>query len=227
MSLTKKYFDERMDNLKQLVENLRTENAALKQENTGLKSALVAVKNQVLRTELYVKRKNLLIHGIPNKENENIEETVNDFLSEMSVRNYRDIKFTAIYRLRSKAKSPRKQKSHPASDPILVSVLNLRHKDNIMACVGNLRNTGKSVSIDLPFELAKRRKELLSTAYNLRNCKVASDKVSHTKVVQKGTRLWLESKKTSSSNWIKVDDACYDPLTLVFPSANSDFDSDA
>ena len=61
MSLTKKYFDERMDNLKQLVENLRTENAALKQENTGLKSALVAVKNQVLRTELYVKLKNLLI----------------------------------------------------------------------------------------------------------------------------------------------------------------------
>ena len=41
------------------------------------------------------------------------------------------------------------------------------------------------------------------------------------------TRLWLESKKTPSSNWIKVDDACYDPFTLVSPSANTDFDSDA
>ena len=200
---------------------------SLKKENIGLKSTLVAVKDQCLRTELNAKRKNLLIHGIPKKENENIEETVNDLLSEMSIRNYRDIKFTAIYRLRSKAKRHIRQNSRPASDPILVSVLNLRHKDRIMASVGNLRNTGKSVSIDLLFELAKRRKELLSTAYNLKNCKVASNKVVHSKVVQKGTRLWLESKNTPSSNWIKVDDACYDPLTLVFPSANTDFDSDA
>jgi hypothetical protein len=144
----------------------------------------------------------------------------------MSVRNYRDIEFTAIYRLRCKTKCPSKPKSRPASDPILVSVLNLRHKHNIMSFVGNLRNTGESVSNDFPFELAKRRKELLSTAHTLRNCKVASDKVSHTKMVQKGTRLWLESKKTSSSSWIKVDDACNDPLTPVFPSANTDFDSD-
>ena len=96
-----------------------------------------------------------------------------------------------------------------------------------MASVGNLRNTEKSISIDLSLELAKRRKDLLRTAYNLRNCKVASDKVFHTKVVQKGTRLWLESKKNPSSNWIKVDDACYNPFTFVFPSANTDFDSDA
>ena len=159
-----------------------------------MKSALVAVKDQCLRSELYAKHKNLLIHGIPNKENENIEETVNDFfLSEMSIRNYRDIKFTAIYRLRSKAKRPIRQNSHPASDPILVSVLNLQHKDNIVASAGNLRNTRKSVSVDLPFELAKRQKELLSTAYNLTNCKVASGKGFHTKGFQKGTRLWLES----------------------------------
>ena len=72
MSVSKKYFDERIDDLKQLIENIRRENAALKKENTDLKSAQVAVKDQCLRTELYAKRKNLLIHGIPNKENENI-----------------------------------------------------------------------------------------------------------------------------------------------------------
>ena len=142
MSVSKKYFDERIDDLKQLIEIIRRENAALK-KNTDLKSALVVVKDQCLRTELYTKRKNLLIHGISNKENENIEETVNDFLSEMSIRNYRDIKFTAIYRLRSKAKRPIRQNSRPASDPILVSVLNLGHKDNIMASVSNLRKYGK------------------------------------------------------------------------------------
>jgi len=77
MSVTKKYFDELIDDLKQLLENFHRENTSLKQDNTGLKSALLAVKDQCLRAILYAERKNLLIHGIPEKENENIEETVN------------------------------------------------------------------------------------------------------------------------------------------------------
>ena len=46
MSVSKKYFDEHIDDLKQLIEIIRRENAALKKENTDLKSALVAVKDQ-------------------------------------------------------------------------------------------------------------------------------------------------------------------------------------
>ena len=195
MSVTKKHFDERMDDLKQMIENLRIENSALKQENSDLKNAIIAVKEQCLSTELYVKRKNLLIHGIPNKDSENIEETVHDFLSGMPVQNSKDIKFTAMYRIRNKTKRPSRSNSRPVSDPIFVSVLNLRHKDRIMACVGSLKGTGKSISNDLPSELAKRRKELLSTAYKLRNSKVTAEKVSQTKVMQQGTKLWLETKK--------------------------------
>jgi hypothetical protein len=41
----------------------------LKQENTGLKFALAAVKKMALRTDLFVKPENLLIHGILKKEN--------------------------------------------------------------------------------------------------------------------------------------------------------------
>ena len=96
MSVTKKHFDELMDDLKQMIENLRKENSALKQENSYLKNVIIAVKEQCLSTELYVKRKNLLIYGIPNKDSENIEETVHDFLSGMPVQNSKDIKFTVM-----------------------------------------------------------------------------------------------------------------------------------
>ena len=187
-----------MDDLKQMVENLRKENSALKQENSDLKNAIIAVKEQCLSTELYVKRENLLIHGIANKDSENIEETVHDFLSGMSVQNSKDIRFTAMYRIRNKTKRLPVRTLAPFRTLFFVSVLNLRHKDSIMACVGSLKGTGKSISNDLPSELAKRRKELLSTAYKLRNSKVTAEKVSQTKVMQQGTKLWLETKKTSS-----------------------------
>ena len=67
-SVSKKYFDERIDDLKQLIENIRRENVALKKENTDLKSAIVAVKDQCLRTELSLNARIFLSMGYPTRK---------------------------------------------------------------------------------------------------------------------------------------------------------------
>jgi hypothetical protein len=77
----------------------------------------------------------------------------------------------------------------------------------------------------LPADLGKRRKELLSLGYKLRNSKVASEKIAETRLIQKGIKLWLETKKSKTAQWMKFPDECYDPLKL--PRAGSDDANDS
>ena len=51
-------------------------------------------------------------------------------------------------------------------------------------CV-KLKKTGLSVSVDLPGDLGKRLKELLSLVYNIRISKIASEKVTKTRLIKK------------------------------------------
>jgi hypothetical protein len=67
----------------------------------------------------------------------------------------------------------------------------------------------------------------LGLAHKLRSSKVDAERLSQTKVMQRGIKFWLETKKTSSSNWVKFIDGCCDSLALVFLKDNGGYDSDA
>ena len=54
---------------------------------------------------------------------------------------------------------------------------------------GKLKKTGLSISTDLPAELGKRRKELLSLGYKLKTSKVTAEEVAETRLVQRGVRM--------------------------------------
>ena len=51
--------------------------------------------------------------------------------------------------------------------PVFITLANLVNKDTIMKNCGKLKGSGKSITFDLPCELACCRKELLSSGYNL------------------------------------------------------------
>ena len=92
---------------------------------------------------------------------------------------------------------------------------------------GKLKKTGFSVSTDLPAELGKRRKELLALGYRLKTLKSAAEKVTETRMVQRGIRLWLDVKKSRSSDWSKFSDECFDPFTLRITAQPDDPDLDS
>ena len=80
---------------------------------------------------------------------------------------------------------------------------------------GKVKGSGKSITSDLPRELARRRKELLSFGYNLRTLSDTFTKVFETRVITKGISVWIEAKKSSKSNtWLRIEDSCFDTFKL-------------
>ena len=80
----------------------------------------------------------------------------------------------------------------PRLAPVLISVVN---EQNIQRILNSVR-----VCTDLPPKLNATRNELLAKAKDLRE----SDSAKFTRVKQKGSKLWLESKSTASSPWERV-----------------------
>ena len=76
-----------------------------------------------------------------------------------------------------------------------MTLANLADKDAIIKNYGKLKGYGKSITSDLPRELTRRRKELLSFGYNLRTSSDTSTRVAETRVITKGISVWIEAKK--------------------------------
>ena len=96
-----------------------------------------------------------------------------------------------------------------------MTLTNLADKDAIMKNCGKLKGSGKSITSDLPRELARRKKELLSFGYYLRTSSDDSTKVAETRVITKGISVWIEAKKSSkNTTWLRIEDSCFDPFKL-------------
>jgi hypothetical protein len=220
-SLTKEHFDRRMDELTATISMLQQENKVLKTENKLLKLELIKVKSSALRVDLHTRRNNILLHGIdtPN-ESENLRDTVKNFFGKkLGIADPDQIGISVAYRVKKSTASddgvgPSLRSGRKKTvEPIFVQLKNYDRSLILKEC-GKLKKTGYSVSTDLPAELGKRRKELLALGYKLKNAKGA-EKVSETRVVQRNVKLWLETKKSKSSQqWVKYDDDCFDPLKL-------------
>jgi len=224
MAVTKEHFDRRMDEMLQLISQLQTENKLLRAENKLLKTELVQVKTSTLRTELYTRKNNIIIHGIEAPQgSENLRQTVASFFeAKLGISNANQIRMSAIYRISKKSSRPEPEsvlslrsgtQRKKVVEPIFVS-LDGFDRSMIMKECGKLKKTGFSISTDLPAELGKRRKELLSLGYKLKTSKVTAEKVAETRLVQRGVRMWLDVKKSKNSQWAKYLDECFDPVKV-------------
>ena len=236
MALTKQHFDDRMDEVLQKIAKLQQENKLLRSENRSLRSELLRVKSTALRSELYSRRNNLVIHGLESSDGEDLRQKVVGFFeSKLGIATANEIRMNVVYRISKKPSNAESSGSSGptlrnsaqrknSADPIFASLENFDRSEIMKEC-GKLKKTGFSVSVDLPADLGKRRKELLSLGYKLRNSKVASEKIGKTRLIQKGIKLWLETKKSKTAQWMKFPDKCYDPLKL--PRASSDDANDS
>lgn len=230
-SLTKDYFDQKHQELMQLVANLeqgidalRQENSQLRQENCVLKSELINIKKSCLQSELASKRQNLLLHGIPVVSGQSAETAVRELLTDIGLANADAIPFVKCYRLNSNRQKGASTRSSARNkiEPIIVTLTSITDKDDIMRNCGKLKGSRKSISCDLPRDLARRRKELLAYGYSLRTSAIPSVKVAETRVMSKGINIWLEAKKNSKvKNWTRVEDTCFDPFMISVSASNA------
>ena len=84
-----------------LISQLQTENKLFRAENKLLKTELVQVKTSTLRTELYTRKNNIIIHGIEASQgSENLRQTVASFFeAKLGISKANQIRMSAIYRI--------------------------------------------------------------------------------------------------------------------------------
>ena len=166
-----KTFTEDVKDLKESVANLITENNELKQTvgvlqkrlqiSEGLtirnQSKIIQQADQITDLKCRSMRDNIVINGIPEKNNESWEESKEKFeaflQNDLKIANLEDVKADRVHRIGQKM--PNKPR------PMVVKLISTASKDNIFKNVKNLKNKKElSVQEQLPPEVNECRKRL-------------------------------------------------------------------
>jgi hypothetical protein len=135
---------------------------------------------------------NLLFYGFPEKENENLKETMHNFFKdnlELPEERVAEMSFANYHRMPSESKGPK---------PIIVKFLSMQDRDLVYskAFHPSLRDEKKRILSDLPVKMKRERGRLASIAYQLRQ----SEKLK-TRIVEKGLSVYLETRKSLTDPW--------------------------
>ena len=166
------------------------------------------LENQVLESDVKDRKLNLLIHGMPIEwPSQTVEENVKFFFLSVTMEISDPIQITKCYRMLGGSNAPSRLSGHvnvtnrrPRPAPVFISVVNEQNIQRIINSVRKLKGSGIRVCTDLPPKLNATRNELLAKAKDLRE----SDFAKFTRVKQKCSKLWLESKSKASSPWERV-----------------------
>jgi hypothetical protein len=153
------------------------------------------VEKKLLEQEVYNRKYNLMLYGLHGHENKS-SETI-DKLRTLARDKLQIPSLTVDKMLFRNAHRLQKRDDKPA--PIIMVFLCWSDRMTFLEGARNLkRNDGLSIRTDLPPILKKRRGVLNSVGYDLR----MREKVQ-TRVREKATNLWLETRKNSSLPWMK------------------------
>ena len=131
----------------------------LEDENVALKSENVLMKQQLDDSEIYSRRKNLIIQGIPDVKNETDEQceiSVKDFLKNQLKLEIRDMKFVACHRIGTKHNDSSKM----ANRSIIVRFASLNDRKVVWSNRSLLRNTKFYMNENFPRNIGYNRRKL-------------------------------------------------------------------
>ena len=204
-----KSFSVSIISLQDEVRQISAENANLREESKKLRNDLEQEKlrnndleSKLLDIEVRERKLNLIVHGLPTeKHNQSVTSNVKSLLSD-KLQVTEDISLIKCYRLARNSSSnitSRKTSVRPA--PVFISLDTDHSIQAILSEVNKLKGSGIRICTDLPPKLNFLRNELLSKGKDMRD----SGSVHLTRIKQKGSKLWLECKKSPSSQWVKID----------------------
>ena len=145
-------FEEKFEALSVSLEMVMNQNVHFKKDITDLKQKNANLENEIERLAMYMARENIVITGVKEKENENVDEMVRRICVDqmhLSPAFAQNIEFQRIHRVgvRSEMK-PR---------PIKARFLRYGDKVAIQKNAKNLKGTGIFISDDLPWRIRRER----------------------------------------------------------------------
>ena len=181
--------------LEESIRNLETENKLLQQ--------------RLLKCETYMKKNNIKIFGLKEKNNENTDDEVINVFKEFCP-TFNNRTFTNVYRLG--------QKRAGVNRPILASFFHLKDKFLMQEQSAKIANKYEiSFSDDYPQPVEIARKQLLPIFHVARKLHSSTDGVPKPKL--KGDRLLIKGKPYTVTNLSKLPDHLK-PEYIYTPSKN-------
>lgn len=148
--------EQKIDNLQSELTKLKVEGQEMKRENEILRREIIGQNRRIEFLERETRRKNLILYGIVETENENLEmqqqkikEVINRAGVEISPRE----EVTEIRRIG--------KKENNKARPIKIEVADGNKREEILRSTKGLKNTSWRISEDYPKEIQIQRKRLV------------------------------------------------------------------
>ncbi|KAK6171851.1 hypothetical protein SNE40_018276 [Patella caerulea] len=180
-------------------EKIKCIEETLPQNQNNLLKKIKLLEEEILVKEIHDRKRNLLIYGVKEEKEENIQEVVTHFLLtslELSKEEVMKIKLCAAHRLRKPAyQNPRTENAPRA---IIIVLIEQCHRDRILNVAQEKLNGRSKMSVrsDLPATLKKKRAQLVQKAFEIRKNEHLKTRIRVVKA-----DVWLEVKGKSDIDW--------------------------
>lgn len=158
------------------------------------------MKRKVLLSEIYSRKANILIYGMPDST-EDLTDAAKDIfvrILQIDSETVRNMKFVNIHRL------PAQHKKIQSPDPVIIKFVCQQDRDLVMQTrfkfLKDLTKEKLVFRTDLPPELKQRRAKLEAKAYPLRK-----EHRYQTRVLERGTSVSLQYRKSTQMAWKTLD----------------------
>lgn len=193
----------KMNQMQNTMNQISTKQKKLEEENEQLKSKIKEMERAEDDLEQYTRNKNIQIDGVPQQDNENLEEMMKVIGEKIDVP-IKNEDIDAIHRI------PTRSPSNP--EPIIVQFLTRKKRDAIIQKAKPAKLTTKDLnmtcnekSIFINEHLTKKRKQIMYEARKLKNEK------SYKFLWTKGCKIFI--RKDERSNSIQLN--CMEDLKKI------------
>ena len=147
-----------LDEYKKEVTTLKAEINQARKCNQSLAAENIEIKEEKLKLETYLRRQNLVIEGVNESENEDVQNKVTNLLADKCKIVLRAIEIDKIHRYgKSVAGRPR---------PIIIRFMSHSSRDRILFTYRGLKDKPSNLFVneDLPYEIKTRRADVRAVA---------------------------------------------------------------
>lgn len=147
----------------------------LEQENQNLHTKVDTLTERLIKLESYGRRDNLLLHGIPERPQENCADLVLKTLSDAGITMETDRPFVRVHR------NPPGPPSMNRNRPIIIRFHHFHDRMTVWKHRGNVQ--GAHLTEDFPAEIQANRRQLVpylalaKTLDSVKNCKLVEDRL--------------------------------------------------
>ena len=168
--------------------------ASLNKVKAELEDKVKELENKLLLQEKQDRKYNLLIYGITEAPNENVENKLKSVFVEdlqLDYERVHNMYFVHYHRIPSKGPGPK---------PIIFRFCQYQDRDLVLSNAYKLAGSKRRIIPDWPVIMKNERGRLAKAAYKIRN-----EEKLKTRIKDKGLEVYLEVRKDDKAEWVRRD----------------------